>query len=199
MAEEDPWHRASKGDRDGRARGYEVGAGERRVWSSRGMEIHRYVFQPQSCRSRRAAKRMRGKRGRPEGVEGTWVRRAGTERERERERERRYHGVREEKWRDGWQAGGRDGGRGGEAGGWPCREGEEKRRRPPAAATTARLNANSFIDWNSKFPSPLLTPIPSPSPEFRFLHTRRLLFLLLQPPPSASPFPVCPCACVQSA
>jgi len=60
-----------KRDRDGRARGYEVGAGERRVWSSRGMEIHRYVFQPQSCRSRRAAKRMRGKRGRPEGVEGT--------------------------------------------------------------------------------------------------------------------------------
>jgi len=70
MAEEDPWQRDRKRDRDGRARGYEVGAGKRRVWSSRGMEIHRYVFQPQSCRSRRAAKRMRGKRGRPEGVEG---------------------------------------------------------------------------------------------------------------------------------
>lgn len=51
-------------------RGYEEEAGERRVWSSRGMEIHRYVFQPQSCRAKREAKRIWGKRGRPEGVGG---------------------------------------------------------------------------------------------------------------------------------
>lgn len=51
------------------------------------------------------------------------------------------------------------------------REGEEKRRRPPVAATTARLNANSFIDWNSKSP-----------PEFRFLRSRRPLLPRHLPP-----------------
>lgn len=64
---------------------------------------------------------------------------------------------------------------------------EEERTTAAAAATTARLNANSFIDWNSKSPSfdscnHLLHPCsaslpfpPSSRPRVTFLH---------RPPPS---------------
>lgn len=41
--------------------------GERNPERTTGMEIHRYVFQPQSCRSRREVKRIREKEDRLEG------------------------------------------------------------------------------------------------------------------------------------
>jgi len=58
-------------------------AGERRVW---GWRIHRYVFQPQSYRSRREVKRIRGKKRTAEWGKG---RKRGKGCEGKKEREKR--------------------------------------------------------------------------------------------------------------
>lgn len=164
-----------KGGGEGEAN---AGGGSWRTTSvryARGLEIHRYVFQPQSYRSRREAKRIRGKK-----------RAAGWGRGRKRGK-----GARGKRAREGW----RDSGE------------EEKRTTAAAAATTtARLNANSFIDWNSKSPSfdscnRLLHPwfrasllssqIPStPRSAFpsAFPHRVASLVVHLRLPPSPPPF-----------
>lgn len=60
---------------------------------ARGLEIHRYVFQPQSYRSRREAKRIRGKK-RAAGWSRGRKRGKDTREEKEREKRKRERGGR---------------------------------------------------------------------------------------------------------
>lgn len=154
------------------------------MWSMRRMEIHRYVFQ-QSYRSRWEAKRMRGKRGWLD-----WRREEGREIERERGCGEGARGKRTKREKEGEREGGKA---------------TQHSAVATTTMTTARLNANSFIDWNSKSSSFdscttfSLHSLPPPPPPFAAsvveprairIPVRTFAFLhLLSSPTTISRFP----------